>query len=630
MAINEQENKTLTRNKPVEQMTAAAQGQAAPAAAQQPAKGSLFSFHGGSFLGAPISRGLGSEYLTKLTEALAEVFKTADPSVEITQLPIDNVNDPALAFSVDVVALRYKSAPNAVAFHILVVEATGEKPTPIQDNIQNTPVEILRLTNDAFDTELLSKCRLRVMNAFPKAEKILFVDGCVVPRSFNPEDKHKIHQLALNAGLACSTELDLNTDGFQDINLSNAKNDTNLIINVTFGAQQMEDAVGMPMRSDVMLNFNSQRQQQNSRYGSLNSGDREARIAEAAGFMDVLWAPVAPQLMNAWIPQQNVATQKYASRLVLTNLASNFAQTPSAVLLNLAIAGAMREDNNWVQAFRPVQTSANEVDFRDIGALNIEANVQNDPSGIGQRINVKAENFTLTNLGEYIGALFQPGLMIALDVPECGPQTWYMNMFRLAAQGEKQAIAMVTNAANNLTNGNFSKYFKENDAMFIDTNNRIHLGYWTDRNGQRRDIRDFDLVAISNLCERNPQVIRDWSDTWTRSQFPLELRLSARKKMIYAMSGETAEFTGFAQRVTFSAKFMDALIAGVAEAGLHPRISTPLSSADFNNQRGVASFASAGLGHGVNGFAAVGGMGGNAPANFQAGSFSRFNGGNTL
>ena len=73
------------------------------------------------------------------------------------------------------------------------------------------------------------------------------------------------------------------------------------------------------------------------------------------------------------------------------------------------------------------------------------------------------------------------------------------------------------------------------------------------------------------------------------------MRLAARKRTIMGLTNDTAEFTGFAQRITFTGQFMDALTRGCKDAGLIVRINTPLSSSDFNNQRGVAGFVGSAL-----------------------------------
>lgn len=577
-----------------------------------------WSFGGtGGLFGAPIGRGLGSEYLTKLRDALSEIYKSASPDVEIGLLPLDNVNETALMYSALLVCLRQKKNPKAgVAYHVLVLEASGEKIAPLFEQINGQQVEIMRLPCDAVDDKLLAMAAEKVKAAYTTGPWSM-VDACVIPKTFNPEDKYHVHRLALNAGLATMTELEIQNPAFEDVNVASAQHDSTLVISVGFNNSQLLDAVGEPMRSDVLVNFTSQKRPTPGQQQSINSGDRETRIAEASAFLDLVWAPVqggAP--INQWQPQAPGMTQKYAARAVITNLSSNFAYTPASILLSLVTTLSLREDNNWLQAYRPLPVGANEVDLRDIGALNIEGNLPTgkpdyNPAGYGTRIDTKMDSFRLEDLGQLAVALIQPGLVVSIDVPEAGPQTWYLSYFAAASAGSTVATSVIRQAAMELTNGNFLKYFAEGAEMFADRNNRVHLGHWVDRNGARRDIRDIDLLAVANLVgDRSPQVIRDWSDTWTRTQFPAQMRLAARKKMIHGLTNETAEFTGFAQRITFTAAFLDALARGCKDAGLTVRVNTPLSASDFNNQRGVANFIGTALMQPGQTFASGAGYGG--------------------
>lgn len=557
-----------------------------------------WSLHGAGLFGAPISRGIGSEFYNKLKDNLVNVYKTANENVETAIIDLDKINEPSLAFSAIVVAMRYKNSPAlGVAYHILVLEATGDKLTPQMTNINNQQVEILKVTSDALDDVLISKATERVKKAFPTGPWYM-VDGCVVPEKFNPDDQYAVHRLALNAGLATGTELELHDPAFADLNLAQLQHDSSLAINIGFNRQQIEDAVSAPMRSDALINFASKKIAQTGKIGSVNAGDKEEKISEVSGFVDLLWNPQNPiTAFNAYAPQQQMQTQKYAARLVITNLASNFSYTPGSVLLALATALSLRDDNNWIQAFRPMPGSEKEIDIADIGALNIEANLSNDPSGFGKRIDTKSDSFKLEDLGQLISALVQPGLIVSLDCPEVGPQAWYLSVFAAASTGQSNAAyKVIYDAANQLTNGAFGKYFPVSGAIFTDIGNRVHNGVWEDRNGNKRDIRDIDHLAVCNLVgDRNPQFIRDWSDTILRTQYPLPLRLAARKKMIMGLTSETAVITGFSQRVTFTAAFLDALARGIKETGLPVEVNTPLTGSDFTNQRGTAGFAGAAL-----------------------------------
>ena len=552
-----------------------------------------WSFNSGGLFAAPISRGVGSEFYSKLKTALTEVYKTANNAIEIALIDLDNINEPALAFSSIIVAIRNRAQSSSVAYHILLLEATGEKIAPIFETINNQQIEILRVTSDAVDDVLLAKAEAAVRRAFPNESNIYYTEATIVPSSFNVEDKYAVHQLALNTGLAANTELEIHNREFRDIDVSNISHDSSLVVNLGFSRQQSYNAVGDPMRNDIQISFSSRKNNVNNRNVSVNSGDREAPVSNISAFVDLVWNPVQQQnQFNMYQGMQPMQTQKYSANMVITNLASQISYTPGSILLALATALSLNMSENWIQAFKPGVGNSRQVDLRDIGALNIEANLGgSDPNAYGIRINTKEDDFKLQQLGQLVASLIRPGLMTSLDCPECGPQSWYLSMFAAAANGSQPAYRVIYDTAERLTGGRFSKYFPNGTPMFVATN-RVHLGTWVDKDGVKRDIRDIDHLAVCNLVgESNPQIIRDFSDTYLRTSYPVIQRLNARKKMLMSLTNESAQFTGFAQRVTFSAAFTESLMKAIAESGLNVRVNTPMTGNDFNDQRGVATFA---------------------------------------
>ena len=584
-------------------------------AASRPAPTGGFSFSQPLSV-APISAGIGSNYYIKFKEMLVKLYKDANSDISISLLDLDKDTERSLAYSAIVVVLSYKARPElGIAYHILMLEATGEKLPSIYETINGQQVEIWRATSDAFDEVLLAKAAEKVRRHFPQVSNIHMADGCVVPSTVNCESEAEVKPIAANAGLACTVDLNNADAHVPPLNLANMNHDSGLVADIKVMRSTITDAVSNPIRSDVVVTFSAQRNNGNNKYASPNSGDRETRVSQLSGFIDLVWNPVGGnQLANQYVHPALLAqqSQKYAARLILTDLVSNFAQSPEMILLALNTALTLRDDNNWIQAFRPVATPANEVDLTDIGALNIEANLTNiqDNNGFGERIDTKTDSFQLADLGRLVAALIQPGLIVSIDCPEVGAQSWYLAPFAAAANGNANAYGLLYNAANNLTNGNFQKYFPNGSPMFVDPNNRVHLGYWTDRHGNKRDIRAIDHIAVCNLAgDRNPQVIRDWSDTFLRTAYPLPQRLHHRKKMIQSLTGESAVFTGYAQRVTPSSQFLEALSKGIRDTGLAVRVNTPMSASDFNNQRGVGTFAQAAMLQPGQTFLAAGGPG---------------------
>jgi len=608
MAVHDETN-TPSQAAAFEQQ-ARARAQAASQAAPQPAPQQRHNHSMGTIsprlrsgfaFGSPIGKGIGNEYMNKIAENLREIYKNADTDYKISVNTIDNVNEPGSYFSLILVCMEADATPNVVTIHTLVVEATGNPIPPYYKNIDGEQVEILRVSGQALDGKLANIVKEK-MSGLYAGRNIRLIAGEVIPRDFNPEDKYAMHLLALNSAFACGTELLTSSAGFSDLNLAKESRDSTLIVNLGFAPNQIKNVVGEPMRSDVLIQFSSQNRNQKQQDNSVNSGDRDIKISELSAFVDLVWNPAIPSnpfglpYQNIQLPPGVLATQKYSARAVVTNLASENSYTPGSLLLALSTVSMLNERNNWVQAFRPQATSG-DVDFHDIGAMNIEANIyrEEDKNGYGTPINTKASNFSLEMLGQYIGAIIGNGLMISMDCPETGTQSWYMSLFSAAEQGSEVAMKVIVDSANELTNGAFSKHFTPGSPMFTDQNNVIHMGYWTDKTGQRRDIRDVDTVFVANVIgERNPVMIREWQDTFLLTNFSLDKRLAERKKMIMGLTNETAVFTGFARRVTFSSMFLAALAMGIRETGLTFNVRSPLSG-NMQENRGFASFAGTAL-----------------------------------
>lgn len=623
MAIHD-DNAASTNQAPVP--AAPVMGYGAAAQPQQAAD-TRWSFHSaGPFGRAPMGKNIGSEVLAKLQKALTEVYKTADPQFEFTLIPVDNNNETNLAYSALVVAVRDKAAKEVgYAFYTMVLEASGEKIPPRFETINNQQVEVIRVAGDACDEELMKIVTSKVLATFP-GQKAFAADAMVVPSSFNIDDPKAIHSLAVNAGMAVYTEINVRTLGFVDLNLAQAKNDSNLLVRLSFDKTVVENAAGEPMRSDVKVDFTSQQnQQQNNR--SLNSGERVTKVSQLSGFVDVVWAPVQQNMGMAQysMPQQNpMMNQKYVSRLVLTSVESNFVTTLPSYLLAIVTALSVRDDNNWYNVFKSSPGYGSDTLMHDVGALNIEANMENNANGVGTRIDTRKDSFAIADLARLLAMTIRPGLVISMDVPDCGPQTWYTSVFAAASNGSRGAMEAIYSAAMTLTNGAFGRHFQPGMNMFSDQGNRVHTGTYISGSGVKRDIRDIDYLAVMNMAN-DVDVIRKWSDSFNAVNIPLVERLAQRKRIITGIA-TNSDITGFATRVTFTGDFLKALAAGCAEAGLAIRIDAGMSGVGFQNDRGVAGFVDSSLNQlGHANFFNRGGAAAGQAFNNQFNNFNRWN-----
>lgn len=557
------------------------------------------SFHGGSgsAFGSVVDRSVKDSQLRKVHAALVEIYKNvADKNLEAVVDMVDNVNNPALRFSSIVVGLRNKTNPGTMAFYTMIFESSGIL-EPRTETINGQPVEIVLTAGDAFDKTMIDVIEARLTKAYNNVHFIC-CDALVVPRTFNPDDQDALYELALNAGMACGTELEIRNPDFKDLDLAAAR-DGNLRINVQFNRDEVKvDSVGLPVRSDIVIQLTSHVQGNNQTNQTLNNGDRITKISEVTGFVDLVYAPEQQQnAFNPYAPmqQQQGINRLFVPRFVITSIKSEFSYTPASVLLAVYTALALEEKMNWIQTFLSTrQSKAGELDIRDIGYINLEAMIGNvDPQAtIGQPVDTRTSAFGLQQLGDFVSRTVRPNLIVSLDVPVCGSQSWFTGFMPAAARGVIPAVKAFEKAANSLTNGNFDRMLQHGVPYFTDVDNKQHLGYYSARSESgQRDIRDIDRVAICNFFASNPREFRDWDESLNRTDYPLAIRMQHRLKRIRAITGETANITGYADRVTFTGPTLKAIAEGAKAAGMSVQINTPLNGSDFNSVRTTATFA---------------------------------------
>jgi hypothetical protein len=539
-----------------------------------------------------MSRSPASDVITKLNSGLVEVYKGVDKSYEVTLIPIDLNNTRSLEKSAIVVAVRDLINPDVgVAYHTLVLEASSEPVQSRFEMIGNQNTEILRVTGDVYNATFQQEVSEWVARQFP-GKNLIPVDAEVVPEEFDVENGKRLHGAAANAITACTTELEMRSGG-TDIDLGNVEQDNTLTVQMNFAAAQTEDVMGLPVRSDIMIDFRAGGQPIPGQPGVTS---RVSTLSRISGFMDLVWVPAVTQqqAFNPWVAQQQAVVspdefKRYIPRFVMTDLESMNLLTIRAQLLALVPAFTLRENNSWVESFRPSTVSTDGVDWKDIGAVGIEANFERNASGFGSRIDTKSDAFQRgqNQQGDYlirlVASVFQPKLLLSLDVPEVGPSTWSNSVF--AAAGEVNnpnsinATEYILKEADKLTHGRFLKYFPQGARVTVDENNRIHTGYYVDRHGQKRDLREVDYLAVLNMVgDRDPELAREWSDSFALTGVPLEVRLAKRKSIITGILGaNNVHFKGFARRVTFEPQFVDALIAACKEVGLSVRTIAPFS-----------------------------------------------------
>lgn len=534
--------------------------------------------------GGLVAQGIGGEYFNAIRERLAKVSEDLLRGVKVTLIPFSRQEYEQLHFSCIALAFQLESDTDAtVAYHTLILEATGEELRPEVRLIENQQVRVNLVAGDANDGELRHLVASEVSALFPNS-RIYNAATTVVPLTIDARSDDAVSPIFRNAAVAATSAILTVLGKAPTVDLSTIGRETRLSLDMTTGHGCTYDVVGNPQRADINVAVSAQKK--NGRTNNtpvINKVADTIKVCEVTGFVNPIWVGQAGAdysgfgFMNQ--AQSNVPTGKLMAEFVVTGVHTPYAQSASAVALAISSVLLVADNNNWVQALLPRAFGARN-EMSDLGALNRICNIGNETAnGIwGSVIDTAEMGNDLMKFNQFIGKLFRPGTVISIDCPEASPQSWYLNQYAAAAMGDAQAIEAVKAAFDELTAGNFTKFFNPADSLFVSAQ-RIATGYYVTGTDKRKsDIRDVDLTMVANAFKNNPDNITEYLDTFVpRQNSGPEINRIKREGIIGHILKEQYKITGYALRCTFSASAIQALSQAMAALYLNTVVNTPLS-----------------------------------------------------
>ena len=538
--------------------------------------------------------GSGGETYEKLYEAIQKIIKNLNEDSK------SNIKFAVHKLLKQVAGLNYSGiilseyTDQLATSHILMIEKTGDYPDKIIENIAGVRYEIVRTPADALDDKYVAQAQKLVADSLKMStDNVVIVDGTLVPNEFDVTSESQILALVNNTINSVHSEINLRLNDYKGINISNILSNVRtgkFYINLYFNQDESNffDQTGMPVRQDicVALSFKNTNIQNNR---SVNQGNDTIDIVKTYGYIDFEWSP---SMVNGIM-----TTQKFIPNFVITHIDSHFSPTPDILMLSVASVLAINEDMSWMQAFRPSPVKKNEIDYNDIGALNIEGNIENNQTGFGKKYDTKSKSFSILELNKLIQTLVRPNIMISIDLPKAGPETWFTSVLHyIKFRNSKEAYTRLVEHINNLTNNVFQNV---NIPVFTDISNKIHGGYYKTKDGIK-DLRHLSsYLSVANFINdtnQQPQLITQYTNTLYNVAIPTELRTAERKKFIDEMSNKTAVIKMYHDRVTFNAVFLLNLVNALKTAGFAPIFSNLGSVNDMFARRSTVDFTSGLLG----------------------------------
>lgn len=557
-------------------------GAAAPAATARPnfggqAQADIPELNIGALFN-PLGGRASGDTLVKLAAAATKFLEPQSNNryYEYAVVPLDREALDGIAVSALVVVARLKlSNGKYAAFHTLIIGDTWE---PIETTINNGPNSITwqRHAGEAFDGKMVDVINRELGTRFP-GTRFIQADAEVIPVGFKVDDEVRTNALITHAITACASTIG-QAANLTRVNIDQLTGNRPLQVRPTYHQPNTENAVGLPVRTDTKLNLVAvPTRQSNSLDASVHDLSGQTRtIAQVGGFMDVIYNPEEKQ-NNSFRRVERKDYRTFLPQFIITQIGHSQLSTISSVLLALAPVNALRTNNGWMPCFRPNPTGTNGRDMHSIGALNVEANITDDPNG-GTILDT-GKDLRDDQIGQFLGEVMYSSLVVSIDVPECGPETHSLAAFAMAAEGDQGAYEAIIAQADELTKNHFSKIFAKEKTQDIIVKNELRLfnGWYVAPDGTHRDIRDVDYLWVANTYgdKDTSQIVR-WSDAVQKTDTNEITRAVEQRSIIENSIAAEVHFTGMSRRYSFTPEFLDALSDAMVAAGLE--VSLALNS----------------------------------------------------
>lgn len=550
--------------------------------------------------------GGGSNHVTEYASKMLEIIAGTPDAPKI--LILDNSRMTNLEYSYLVV---HQKLNNVVTYFIVVMEESGRPPQTaleianiVEDTTARGMMPFIFTTSDAIDSDLITLVKSELTNVYGDKVPFIRTDGMVQNNRTNKPDVGII-----SAYNACRSYIMLETGTSSDISIKSQLQsvpNAMVTVDVSLNKETTVDVMDNPVRSDFVtsLNLTSGGKQYTTGINQLNSN---VLLANVSGFLD--FAPQAvhtPQGLG--LPPRETITGR--TQIIIDEVSPGTnTMTLGGSLLAIMSSAIMVDPNMWVPAL--YQSSA-KGKVRDIGALNIITNLENNANGIGSVLKIGDTKHTVDEAYALIQKMFTLDPVMCIDIEQYGPQTYYLSSIATAAISQQEADSnpsikaardgarkLIVKTLHTLTNSKFPLDYNT-DQMFMDDGITVPLGIWTDKTGER-DIRDIDTAFVARQTE-DPAIVKDWafsnlSQTVTGKD-PFIEKVKVISKLV-----PNATITGKAVRVKFQGTFVSAMIQASQLAGMtypHNKIASitvnsNMSAFDQYNTGGISG------GAGING-----------------------------
>lgn len=503
-----------------------------------------------------------SNFINLAEMALGDFSK--DNNIMFQRLDNDRFN---MHFSVvSFIEVSEQEDGNVAMVYSYILEGSNRQPDIEHRNFHNQQIDVVVTAMDAYDEQVWSYIQGEFQNQYGDKVQLVDAGATIVPRELEltEENIDKIFDVISNGYDAIQAMKEVKyPDQYVHVNINDFINRGKQRVTAQFDYTHVDDdnVVGLPVRTDIAMKIGTQ--DLNNRNGQFSfQHQSSSKLMSASAFIDLVYTPDNTPVG----PHQQRRTQVYTPRMVITkiNALEGGALTPETFFLTLATMNLVSDNYAWASVFNDFNS-----DLHNIGAIGLRMPNPQDPTSPIGRIDTSKNSFGQKDLYDLIQTTINPIPAISIDCEDFGPDSWLTNMLIGAAHGSPHAHKAIVDACDRLTGGAFTKYFGGNDPIVANVEqNRVFLGTFKDEKGVVRDIREIDSLAMLNVLGDKDINAVNMYDMTNLPGNDIQYRLSERYRILRNVLNNNMTIRGYAERLTFSDKFIDALVMATGEAGL--------------------------------------------------------------
>lgn len=253
-------------------------------------------------------------------------------------------------------------------------------------------------------------------------------------------------------------------------------------------------------------------------------------------------------------------------------------------LFMIGTTANLSTDFRWVEGLRS-RVGTQYKSLEDLANLTL---AHPDPSlrGVSEDITPHTSD---AELSEYLNFTVSPDVYYGLILSQGSEKGWANQIWErisLSQDSNERAalIKVLYEAADRMTGGEFFKVMNDEGLSLRQSpvssiDNRVFTGYFTDQDGNLRDIREWNVPAILNLTKDNPadaySIAMEYQDTMMAdAQSELVHDLAERYRILETLLGTNGfHLNGTAEMIQIESWFIRILSTAMVRAGVMPRIS---------------------------------------------------------